>query len=219
MDANHPAEADVMYTPDGNGFRQTEESFQLWEQHLAEYVATARAAAEVARGFVEAYGAFDAERVLSYLAVDADITGMTELPTAEGLRLSLAWLEAVGHQQMISSCDQVVISAFGIGIRCPYDFHSFGSDELGRGPFRGSFFDLTVRDGKIVRASVVDDLSEFSPQMWDPFATWMDANYPADADVMYDDPGRNGPRRTEESIQLWEQHIQEYVDTHATAQG
>ena len=39
----------------------------------------------------------------------------------------------------------------------------------------------------------------------------MDANYPADADVMYSDATRSGPRFTEESIQLWEQHIPEYV--------
>jgi hypothetical protein len=214
MDANHPTDVAVMYLPSRNAARFTEESIRLWEQRTREYV-DIRAAAEVAQGFVEAFGAFDAERVLSYLATDADITGIVELPTPEGLRLHLAWLEAIGHQQMLNSCAQVSGSADGTGIRCTYDFHSFGSDELGRGPFRGSYFDLTVRDGKIVRAAVVADLSEFSPRMWDPFATWMDANYPADADVMYDDAGRNGPRRTEEAIQLWEQHIQEYVTANA----
>jgi hypothetical protein len=211
MDANYPADADVMYDDPGrNGFRQTEESFQLWEQHLPEYVA-----AQIAEAFVDAYRELDADRVIGYLAADADITGMSEVPTPEGLRLHLAWLEAIGHQQFEDVCAVTGSSATGITLRCPYIFHSFGSHELGLGPFSGSYFDLTVRDGTIVRAAVVDDLSEFSPQMWDPFATWMDANFPADADVMYDDASRNGPRRTEESIQLWEQHIQEYVAAQA----
>jgi hypothetical protein len=63
------------------------------------------------------------------------------------------------------------------------------------------------------------EISEFSPQMWEPFADWMDAEYPSDADVMYSDATRIEPRRTEESIQLWEQHIREYVDAHAAGGG
>jgi hypothetical protein len=46
--------------------------------------------------------------------------------------------------------------------------------------------------------------------MWEPFSYWTDANYPADADVMYV-PSRNGAQFTEESFRLWEQHVREYV--------
>jgi hypothetical protein len=173
-------------------------------------------AADVAQGFVEAYGAFDGERAMTYLADDADIMGLLkeyneELEgTVEQLPPVLAWLEASGHQQMLDSCGERSRSAAGIVVRCTYDFHGLGSDELGRGPFHGSFFDLTVRDGEIVRAAGNVEISEFSPQMWEPFFYWMDANHPADAEVMYI-PSGNGARFTEESIRLWEQHIQEYV--------
>jgi hypothetical protein len=102
-------------------------------------------------------------------------------------------------------------SATGTTVRCTYHFHSFGSDVLGWGPFSGRYFDLTVHNGKIVRATENPDLSLFTPQMWSPFADWMDANHPADADVMYTDATRSGPRLSEESIQLWKQHIPEYV--------
>jgi hypothetical protein len=170
------------------------------------------AAKEVAQGFVEAYGAFDVDRAITYLADDAEITGLIEGRTPEALRPGLAWLEAVGQQLMLDSCDQVNSSATGTTVRCTYDFHSFGSDELGWGPFRGSYFDLTVRDGKIVQVSTYVETEQFSPQMWSPFADWMDANYRADADVMYANASRNGyARYTDESIQLWAQHIDEYV--------
>jgi hypothetical protein len=173
-------------------------------------------AADVAQGFVEAYGAFDGERAMTYLADDADITGLLkeyneELEgTVEQLPPVLAWLEASGHQQMLDSCGERSRSAAGIVVRCTYDFHGLGSDELGRGPFHGSFFDLTVRDGEIVQATGNVEISEFSPQMWEPFSYWTDANYPADADVMYV-PSRNGAQFTEESFRLWEQHVREYV--------
>jgi hypothetical protein len=173
-------------------------------------------AIEVAQGFVEAYGAFDADLAISYLANDADVTEMLreyneELEgTVEQLPLVLAWLDAVGHQQKLDSCAEQSSSLAGITVRCAYDFHSMGSDELGLGPYRGSYFDLTVRDGEVVRATGNVEISESSPQIWEPFANWMDANHPADADVMYI-PTRNGARFTEESFRLWEQHIREYV--------
>jgi Tol biopolymer transport system component len=186
---------------------------------------TEQPATDVAMGFVGAYGAHDADQAITYLADDTHLaitynshTSRIE-GTPEQLRLHLAWLEAVRDQRTLDSCDRVSSSADGTAIRCTYEFHSFGSDELGRGPFRGSYFDLTVRDGKIVQATETIEISEFSPQMWEPFADWMDANYPADADVMYSDATRTEPRRTDESIQLWEQHIREYVDAHAGAEG
>jgi hypothetical protein len=180
-------------------------------------------AVDVAQGFVDAYGAFDTERAMTYLADAADVRGLVrayneELEgTMDQLPLVLAWLEAIGHEQMLDSCAEQSSSAAGLVLRCTYDFHSFGSDERGLGPYHGSFFDLTVRDGEIVRAAGNVEISEFSPQMWEPFFYWMDANHPDDAEVMYI-PSGNGARFTEESIRLWEQHIREYVAAE-TAEG
>ena len=58
-------------------------------------------AQEVATSFVEAIGAFDAERAITYLADDADISLMISSVGAQGVegtqeefRLLLSWLEA-----------------------------------------------------------------------------------------------------------------------------
>jgi hypothetical protein len=90
----------------------------------------------VATGFLEAFGAFDAERARTHLADGADITGMTEGKGVEGLSLMTSFLEAQGYQQMITSC---VAGTFAsdTNVHCEFDFHAIRSDEIGLGPFSG----------------------------------------------------------------------------------
>jgi hypothetical protein len=202
-------------TPGSLG-RRDEEAIPLWEQHTHEYITR-----NVATGFVEAFGAFDADRVIAYRADDAGITPLiawvTSKPvegTLDELRLVLACLEASGHKQMLDACEQVSSSASGTSLHCTFRFPGLRSDELGLGPFEGSCFDLTVRDGEIVQASIYLETAEFSPQVWEPFAAWMEATYPDDAAVMLS-TGGNGARLSEEAIPLWEQHTHEYVTTNA----
>jgi hypothetical protein len=174
---------------------------------------------EVATSFIEAYGAFDAERAISYLADDADISGMIgsvgAAPGVEGtlkeFRLLISHLEAIGYKQMLDPCEEQGSSASGTLLRCTFDFHLLRSDEIGRGPFSGSSFLLTAHEGEVVRASVSFGIQEFSPQMWEPFASWVSETYPEDAEVMYEDDSHSSVRLTEESIQLWERHSKGYV--------
>jgi hypothetical protein len=165
-------------------------------------------AEEVATGFVEAYGAFDVEQAMTYLADDATIA---VLGAQDDLRLLSSWLEATGYQQIVDPCEGVGNSASG-SIRCTFAFHALRSGELGRGPFGGSSFDLVVRDGKIVHASQDWEIEKFSPQVWEPFANWMSAVHPKDAALMYQDDSHSSVRLTEESIRLWEVRTLEYVE-------
>jgi len=162
---------------------------------------------EVATSFLEAYGAFDVERAVSYLADDATIASMG---ADDDPRLLISWLEATGYRQILHSCEQLGNSASG-GIRCPFDFYALRSGEIGRGPFGGSSFDLVVRDGKIVHVSQSWEIEEFSPRVWEPFSSWVSTAHPEDAAVMYTD-GCCNVRLAEESIRLWERHTQGYVD-------
>jgi hypothetical protein len=173
---------------------------------------------EVATSFLEAYGAFDAEQAITYLADDADISQLIGSVGAQGvegtqeeLRLLISFLEATGYKQTLISCEEAGNSATGTGVRCTSDYHNFRSDEIGRGPFSAVSFDLTVRDGEIVRARQDFGVEEFSTQMWEPFASWVSNAYPKDAALMYEDGGTSGVRLTEESIRLWERHLRDYV--------
>jgi hypothetical protein len=175
-------------------------------------------AEEVATSFIEAYGAFDVEQAISYLAEGADISGlMTSVGaqsvkgTLEEFRLLISFLEAQGYEQMLNSCEELGSSASGTTLRCTFDYHAIRSDEIGLGPFSGSNFLITAREGKVVRAVKTFAIEEFSPQMWEPFASWVSANYPEDAAVMYEDDSYSGARLSEESIRLWERHSRGYV--------
>ena len=177
-----------------------------------------KAAEDVATSFIEAYGAFDVEEAIAYLADDADISGLMTSVGAEGVegtleefRLLISLLEAQEYEQMLNSCEELGSLASGTSLRCTFDFHLFGSERIGLGPFSGGTFILTVSDGEIVRGAKDFAVAEFSPQMWEPFADWVSAAHPQDAAAMYTDETYGGVRLTEESVRLWERHIRGYV--------
>jgi hypothetical protein len=175
-------------------------------------------AQEVATGFVEAFGAFDADRAISYLADDADIWPLISAVGVQGaegtldeFRLLISMEQAAGSKLTLDSCEEMESSASPTEVRCTFDVHSLGSDEIGLGPYSGNYFALTVRDGEIVQASQYRNYKSIYPQMWAPFATWVATNYPDDVEVMYE-IGGHGARLTRESIRLWERHRREYVE-------
>lgn len=176
-------------------------------------------AEEIASSFVEAYGGFDAEVATAYLADDADILGLIGsvgaqrglLGTPDELPLLLSLLRAERYRQTLDSCEAQGESASGTLVHCTFDFHLFGSDRLGLGPYGGSSFDLTVVDGEIVRAAASFEIREFSGEMWEPFEAWVSEAYPEDATAMYEDDTHTGVRLSEESVRLWKRHVREYV--------
>jgi hypothetical protein len=172
----------------------------------ADIAASARAE-EVATRFLEAFGAFNLEEMTTYLAEDASIASMG---AQDDPRLLVSWLEATGYRQTLGSCAEQGNAGSG-RVRCPYDFHALRSAELGRGPFTGSAFELTVREGKIVHVAQGWEIEKFSPRVWEPFADWVSNAHPKDVAVMYTD-GCCNVRLTEKSIRLWEQNTQSYVD-------
>jgi len=146
---------------------------------------------------------------ITYLADDANLSPLGVGGNQE-FRLLLSFFEAQGYEQMLAPCEETGTSSAGTYVRCPFDFHALRSDEIGRGPYSGSYFDLTVRDGEIVRASNYFETAKFSPEMWEPFAEWVSTTYPDDAAVMYN-PTLTNFQLSEESIRLWERHSREYV--------
>jgi len=172
-------------------------------------------AVKIATNFVVAYGSFDADKAISYLADGADVSVVGGAggvgTTPEEWPLNLSWWEATGYKQMLDSCEETGSSDAGTMVRCTLDYHNFGSDRIGRGPFTGSSWDLTVRDGQIVSGDQYCEIAQFSPQMWEPFATWVSKTYPKDAAVMYADETLGDFVLTQRSIDLWEQHTKDYV--------
>lgn len=165
----------------------------------------------VATAFMEAYGALDADRAVSFL--DADVfSGAFDL-SADELRLEINHWKAQGYKQLLGSCQERNTSSEGTLVRCTYDYHAIRSDEIGLGPYSGSWLDIGVREGKIVLLSDNFEFTTngFSTEMWEPFAIWVAATYPDDVTIMYTDASQTNQRLTEDSNLLWEQRSREYV--------
>jgi hypothetical protein len=175
-----------------------------------------REAVEVARGFLDAYGSFDADRALTYLTDDyliPDAIAGQGSNTPEQFRLGVAHARAIGYKQTIYDCEQQGNSDSEVILRCAFDMHALGSDKIGLGPYTDNYWDLTIRDGKIDSVdSVWGFMSNgFSDQMWEPFAYWVSVEHPGDVEAMYTDLSQIMEQVTQDSIPLWEQRTAEYI--------
>jgi hypothetical protein len=165
-----------------------------------------RTAVDVATDFFVAASFSHEDQAVSMLADGADLSELGVDGTRE-FRLLMRWWEATGFKHILDSCVDTNVETV---VRCTYDFHGIRSDEIGRGPYSGSYDDITVRDGKVVDVWGYFEITEFSPQMWEPFAEWVSTNHPEDVAAMYKGDFRDY-QLTPESIRLWEQHTREYV--------
>ena len=177
-------------------------------------------------GFLDAYGAYDADRALSYLADGAidDARPADMARTREEVRGELAVFEAMRYRHTITGCEEVGESAAGVAIRCTFDMHALGSDEVGLGPYTGNHWDLTVRDGAITAAasSWAAATNGLSSQRWEPFAEWVETNHADDVVVVYadhDHDGYNHFANSEEAVALLEQRLDEFVAEEIAAAG
>lgn len=171
-------------------------------------------AVEVAWQFLHQLAAFNQDQAVSYLADDADLSGMG-LKGPREFRSILSWQQATGFKWIPTSCEETHRTlADGTWVTCGFDFHALRSDQIGKGPYSSSYINLAVKDGEIVRMSGYLEHREFWHQMWLPFGAWVTSNYPEDVAAMYK-PSNLQPlsnyRLTPESIRLWERHTRQYV--------
>lgn len=169
---------------------------------------TTTSAVEIATAFVEAYAAFDTDKAGSYVAADADLS---RFAGGSDWRLQNRLLEAHGFKLLLDSCD-LLTGPSTTSVRCAFDYHGIRSDEIGLGPFSGSWFDISLQGEEVISALLHWGTEEFAPQVWEPFADWVAQTYPNDVSVMYTGASQSDSRLTEESIALWEQRSREYVE-------
>lgn len=177
--------------------------------------AQAPSAEEVATSFLDAYASFDRAGAASYLA-DVNYLSIWSGPGGvDAWRDGNRWFEAIGFKMLNESCTERATTSIGTEVRCTFDYHAIRSDELGRGPFTGSVFTFTIKDGEV--AGAVQELefqgNGFSTQMWEPFAAWVSETHPEDAAIMYADwPSQSLESLTPRSIALWEKQTRNYVE-------
>lgn len=208
VSANYPEDTAVMYTNSNlSKQRITEESNQLWEKRTQEFVLVAPAF-KAASDFVAAYADFDRDSLTKYMTTVVDfqvLEGGAEWAMANRV------FEAQGLKLFPHTC-KTGPAGTTVLVSCPFDFHNLRSDEIGLGPFAGSAgFDFAINGGENFRVGLSFDTAEFSPQMWEPFAAWVEATHPDDLQSMYTDDTFSDFALTEESIELWDKYTREYA--------
>jgi hypothetical protein len=170
---------------------------------------------EIARGFLDAFVAGDADQAGTYItdSAIAEFWGSTE-----EFRGEVAWNAATETEMMINDCEpQAEDPAAGTTLRCGYDLHLMGSDNLGIGPYVDNYWDITIRDGEIVAAAYESpSFGQWNTEMWLPFQLWIKAEHPDDVLVLYTDDTQGARRFTEDALQAWEQRIQDYEQAELT---
>jgi hypothetical protein len=171
---------------------------------------------QVARDFLAAYGAHDADRALTFLTEDALADGMGwpgGWGSADAFRQEATFLAAQKFELLVKGCEKQDVSKPGVSLRCDVDYHAIRSRELGRGPFTGAQWDIVVEDGMITSSVPTWPYitNGFSAQMWEPFQRWVASAHPQDVVVMYDPAAASPGQMTDEAIRLWEQRTREWV--------
>jgi len=168
---------------------------------------------QTAASFVDAYGIFDADGALGYLADDADISGLLLGPadvvgTQPELRLNLAMLDAMGFIQLLETCEITRTEGSASTVQCPFDFHIAGSDYGGQAsaPITGAFYEISVAGDEITHASV-DWGGNDLDAIWEDFGDWVSRNHPGDIPLMFTDTSHAKIRLNEESVRLWRRNL------------
>jgi hypothetical protein len=212
--ATHPADMPVMYGfEDGQpvSFNTTAESAPLWEQRTREYVELRRQVERTASGFMQAFGALDADAAGVYVAADADTAELLH-EDVQNFQEAIELYAAMGYRQRLDSCRDVHGSTALFAVRCELAYELMGSGDVGFDAFDGSFVTITVDEqtGLITEAVGSWASAEFLRDVGDPFATWLHQRHPDDVALM----SENGsPRLTPESFALWRQRRIEYVQS------
>lgn len=168
-------------------------------------------ATQVATSFFAAYDDNDADGMLALMTEDA-IT--PEWESAANLREDALWRQAAGWTETQRRCAK---SGEAVGdivyLRCDFSLHALGSAELGRGPFEGGYWAVHVQGDKVVYllSEFPFSTNGFAAQMWEPLITFVEQNYPNDYSAMYDEEGQEAGKRDGATLQLWEQHVADYV--------
>lgn len=163
--------------------------------------------------------------------INGFVAGSLELMPDE-----FAWQEAVGWTMQVDGCELTIPDVADTRIRCDVTHSDAISEALGVGPYLGSYHMKVQYAGEeklgvpIEETTVTESLqidfpaSEFTSQTWRPFVTWLEANHPDDVAQMLGaevgpnevalmlSVGERRPNLSQESIDLWRQHVNEFVE-------
>lgn len=218
--ANDPSPTTTVMTPT-TAPEATEELSPELEQALA-----------VATAFTEARTVGDIQG-MNANGVEGHINGFI-VGSLEEMPDEFAWQDAVGWVMEVQGCEVTNPELSRTTIRCDVLHNNTISQALGEGPYEGAYHMKVMYAGDeklgvpITETTVTESLQidfptfQFTVGTWRPFVAWLEENHPQDIDTMLAGEVQseiemmltNGERRpslSQESIDLWRQHLAEFV--------
>jgi hypothetical protein len=164
-----------------------------------------------ATGFVDALSSFDVARARHLLAPGATFSGAVDGRSwAEVMR----FFHETGGRIIPDPCFVLDQTSPRTVVDCPYSYQLMRSGDLGLGPYAGSTFEITTRNGRVTHVDMdhETDTNGWSSQMWTPFATWIDTFHHRDGAAMYPDwPQQHHWPATDQAIRLWSERTRQFV--------
>jgi hypothetical protein len=167
---------------------------------------------QLAHDFVSAYAAFDRRRAASFVGDDATLT-LGGMWGPEGWQRENRLGEALSFDTHIDGCFQTeTLNPSGTEVGCLYTLDLLGLAELGRGPFPGNLFTVTVRDGTVVDLVGSAGANDYYEVGWDPFWAWIQDQHASQVPALQEveDPDST-QKEFGRALRLWKQVGQEYV--------
>ena len=167
---------------------------------------------EIAERYMEARNAYDADSARSVLADDVQ---MFDTPIISDLGELSAGFEALRAYEFQFSPYECVEGTAGPGatVACTYMMDTNLSRAVGYQPIAGSF-SFTISDGRIVTLRHNFNFSEFGPNVYDQFVTWLEAAHPGGFDQLFRIVGDvSTPWLTPEALELVPIYIAEFEES------
>ena len=168
-------------------------------------------AVAVSERFIEAHNSWDYETARS-LVVDTAEISMNPARSVDELEMGMAWLEATGWAITSNGC-RAISGPFEedpVHVLCSLAHENAWSRAMGLEPDTRGALTLDVVSGEITTAIYSSAPMAFNHDWVSAFVGWVDETHPDDRDEMflYDQL----PALTHESIELWKQHTDEFVE-------
>lgn len=169
-------------------------------------------AVAVSEKFIEAHNSRDHETARSLVA-DTALISMNPAFAVDDLEMGMAWLDATGWVITTNGCTVTrrpsAAAEDPIHVLCALAHENAWSKAIGLEPDRRGGLTLDVASGEIDSA-----LLSFAPMGWpneavQTFEDWLAETHPDDLEQMY--VYQSLPALTSESITLWSQHTDEFV--------
>lgn len=178
-------------------------------------VAQSQSAEDVARAYIDARNAYDAETTKTLLTEDAKIIELGDEYSIENLATFLSYADAQDFRWVVDSCSTEDKGIYDVV--CSYVVANSISDALEIEPIPGGTVSFVVEDGKIALANLIYPIDEWAPNVFSMMIGFIRANHMEDFRTLL--PEGFPTTVSEEGLVMWRNYTDEFVEVLGVARA